>query len=187
MPSNPRDGYTQAKTTTAAFEHSLCFLDYRTKFLIWWRLGADDDVVDPAPIMRARAGQEEQAGLQRAEAAKVLQILQTKEKPRDEQAGRDEHQKRRRPRSNGAPAGSGASGEPVRCARRPRTPRAGRWRPAGHERAEIRPALLISVEHAIDERAGGGGDGHRAHHIEASGAVQMARWHHGPDGGQPTA
>ena len=66
-------------------------------------------------------------------------------------------------------------------------PRAGRWRPAGHERAEIRPALLISVEHAIDERAGGGGDGHRAHHIEASGAVQMARWHHGPDGGQPTA
>ncbi len=35
----------------------------------------------------------EQAGLQRAEAAKVLQVLRTKEQPRDEQAGRDEHQK----------------------------------------------------------------------------------------------
>ena len=59
--------------------------------------------------------------------------------------------------------------------------------PAGQERAEIRPALLAGVEHAVDERAGGGGDGHRAHHIEASGAAQMARWRHGPDGGQPTA
>jgi hypothetical protein len=40
------------KLQTAAFEHSLCFcdfLDYRTKFLIWWRLGTDDDVVDPLP------------------------------------------------------------------------------------------------------------------------------------------
>src|SRR5262249_25938898 len=37
-------------------------------------------------------GQEEQASLQSAEAAKVLQILRTEEQPRDEHAGGDEHQ-----------------------------------------------------------------------------------------------
>src|SRR5215218_8623074 len=38
-------------------------------------------------------GQEEQAGLERAEAAKVLQVLRTKKEVRDEHAGRDKLQK----------------------------------------------------------------------------------------------
>jgi hypothetical protein len=37
-------------------------------------------------------GQEEHAGLQSAEAAKVLQILRTEEEVRDEHASRDEYQ-----------------------------------------------------------------------------------------------
>jgi hypothetical protein len=140
-----------------------------------------------APIRRPRPGQEEQAGLQRAEAAKVLQVLRTKEQPRDEQAGRDEHQKgadRDRTARQQVQAHQGSRYGALDEHEHPVQDDGG---PAGQERAEIRPALLAGVEHAVDERAGGGGDGHRAHHIEASGAVQMARWHHGPDGGQPTA
>jgi hypothetical protein len=50
----------------------------------------------------------------------------------------------------------------------------------GQERAEIRPARVTGVEHAVDERAGGGGDGHRVQHVEApGGAVGVARWHDG--------
>src|SRR4029453_12497589 len=131
-------------------------------------------------------GQEEQAGLQRAEAAKVLQVLRTEKEVRDEHAGRDEHQEcagRDRTARQQAQVHQGSPYGAFDDRERSVQDDGGR---DGQERAEIRPARVTGVDHAVDERAGGGGDGHRAEHVEApGGAVRVAaRWYHGRDGGQ---
>lgn len=60
-------------------------------------------------------GEEEQAGLQRGKAAKMLQILRAEEEVRDEDARRRSASGIHRSRSDGATAGSGASGESARA------------------------------------------------------------------------